>query len=73
MEKMTDNTKVGVNGFCYEYRGHNILISANIGYLHGDIQYNGKTIASGFCGYGLKTAVERINRRIDKELNEAQQ
>ena len=73
MEKITDKTRVSANGFCYEYRRHNILITPALGHLHGDIQYNGKTVDSGFCGYGLKTAIERINRRIDKELNEAQQ
>ena len=68
MEKITDKTRVSASGFCYAYREHNILITPAHGYLHGDIQYNGKTVASGFCGYGLKTAIERINRRIDKEL-----
>lgn len=70
MEKITDKTKVSANGFCYNYREHNILITPALGYLHGDIQYNGKTIASGFCGYGLKTAIERINARIDRDINE---
>lgn len=69
MEKITDQTKVGVNGFCYSYRNHTILITPALGYLHGRIEYNNHLIDEGFCGHGLKTAINRINARIDRDLD----
>lgn len=69
-EKITDKTQVGPNGYCYSYRGHMIEITPGFCGLHGEITFNNELVDSGFCGYGLKTAIERINARIDRDLAE---
>lgn len=69
-QKITDKTTVPPQGYCYEYRGHNILIEPGFCCLLGEISFNGTIVDSGFCGYGLATAMARINTRIDLDLSE---
>ena len=68
IEKITDKTKVSINGFCYTYRDHSVVITPGFCGLDGEIYFNNSLIDSGFCGYGLKTAIKRINARIDKGI-----
>ena len=67
-QAISDKTVVGANGYCYSYRNHIILITPGFCGFHGEITFNNELVDSGFCGYGLKTCIERINRRIDRDI-----
>ena len=64
---------VGINGYSYTYRDHSILIEAGMMGLSGTIWFNPRPgvdeyVDSGFCGYELQESIERINRRIDNDI-----
>lgn len=68
-------TKLGSNGLCYHYRNHSILLTAALGYIHGEIRYmpnntTNELVAEGFAGYSIEQAKDRIERRIDRDIKE---
>jgi len=69
-QKITNKTKIGPNGYSYTYRNHLVTIEAGFCQLTAEIRFDDRVVRSGACGYGLKSAVEKINRIIDNDITE---